>query len=726
MHLHYSGPHLYAALERPLQRGLPRLPADQRKGVAVRVSFTPSVGPLGAFVALSLLLAGEAVRAQTLDLPEDAAAEAHAVSSDGALVVGEAGGQVAQWTQAGGVASLGTNGVALDVSGDGSVIVGHTPGANGRSIAFRRTQAGGIQTLGVIGSDGTAFLDESKAEGISRDGAVIVGSSHDATVFATRAFRWTQAGGMQSLGTLAGGNASFAYGASADGSVVVGSSNSATSAGQEAFRWTQAGGMVALGKLNAGNSSEAFAVSDDGTVVVGQAADGAAFNSLRAFRWTQATGLQSLGVLNFGTSSQAHDISGDGLVIVGGANDGAGGNQLRAFRWTQAGGMQTVEDWLRGQGAVIAADVTRIANGTNSDGTVIVGRTADGKMFIARGGADGAGGGGGGGVPAPAPAPVATQRQSIPAGLITVDDLSRSIASTATANSGVAATIGTSLNGAGSRPLDRRAGGDGKSVVWLTGDWGREDHGARDGTLSLGEFGVGHDLGPVQTNLVGGYAHMRQDTLLGGSTEVDAGYAKVEVLSQLTGDERDGLWLVLTGVGVWGKAAVQRNYLTNGGLTDSSKGTSDIEGYGFRGRLEWEQLIDHVSPYTELSWSRTCLAGYTESGGAFPVAFNENCDSATEARLGSDLAYPIDDSVRLLGIVEGVHRFEETANGVSGQVIGLGGFSFAGAKNEQTWARGGAGVEFDLDAASLSFMANASTVGETPSVLLSSSLRVRF
>lgn len=693
----------------------------------MRVSFGQIAGTFVSCIGFLLFLSGIGVQAQTLDLPADAAAEAHAVSSDGALVVGEAGGQIAQWTQAGGVAGLGSNGIALDVSGDGSVIVGHTPGVNGRSIAFRRTQAGGLQTLGVIGSDGTAFLDESKAEGISRDGTVVVGSTHDATVFATRAFRWTQAGGMESLGTLAGGNASFAYGTSADGSVIVGSSNSAASVGQEAFRWTQAGGLVALGKLNAGNSSEAFAVSDDGTVVVGQATDGAALNSLRAFRWTQAGGLQSLGVLNLGTSSQAHDVSGDGLVIVGGANDGSGGNQLRAFRWTQAGGMQTVEDWLRGQGAVIVGDVTRIANGTNSDGTVVVGRTADGKMFIARGGAGAGGGGaGGGGVAGPATASVAAQPQAFPAGLITVDDLSNSIVSTATTNGSVVTTIGTSLNGAGSRPLDRRTIGNGRSIVWLTGDWGREDHGTRDGALSLGEFGFGHDLGLLQLNLVGGYAHMRQDTVLGGATKVDAAYAKAEMLSQLSGDAESGAWLVLTGVGIWGEADVRRNYITNGGLTDRSTGTPDIEGYGVRGRLEWEELTDFISPYTELSWSRTCLAGYTESGGAFPVTFNENCDSTTEARLGADLAYPIDDGVRLLGIVEGVHRFEETANGVSGQVVGLGGFRFAGARHDQTWARGGAGIEVDFEAASLSFMANASTAGETPSVLLSSSLQVRF
>ena len=79
---------------------------------------------------------------------------------------------------------------------------------------------------------------------------VVVGVA--TTVTTVEAFRWTQAGGMVSLGDLPGGAVqSTARGVNADGSVVIGDGTSAS--GTEAFRWTQAGGMVGLGDLPGGS-----------------------------------------------------------------------------------------------------------------------------------------------------------------------------------------------------------------------------------------------------------------------------------------------------------------------------------------------------------------------------------------------------------------------------------------------------------------------------------------
>ncbi|HPT48699.1 MAG TPA: hypothetical protein PLS67_09270 [Accumulibacter sp.] len=47
---------------------------------------------------------------------------------------------------------------------------------------------------------------------------------------------------------------SVAYGVSADGTVVVGNTHEVTSNTSKAFRWTQTSGMVGLGTLNGGNS----------------------------------------------------------------------------------------------------------------------------------------------------------------------------------------------------------------------------------------------------------------------------------------------------------------------------------------------------------------------------------------------------------------------------------------------------------------------------------------
>jgi probable HAF family extracellular repeat protein len=94
--------------------------------------------------------------------------------------------------------------------------------------------------------------DRSYAYGVSADGAVVVGWAYNAAGY-YRAFRWTASGGMQDLGTL-GGGWSEAYGVSADGAVVVGVADNAAGQGR-AFRWTESGGHARprhAGRLGAG------------------------------------------------------------------------------------------------------------------------------------------------------------------------------------------------------------------------------------------------------------------------------------------------------------------------------------------------------------------------------------------------------------------------------------------------------------------------------------------
>jgi probable HAF family extracellular repeat protein len=123
---------------------------------------------------------------------------------------------------------------ANGVSADGAVVVGWSLNAASPPRAFRWTASGGMQDLGTLPGGSS-----SQANGVSADGAVVVGLAHNAAS-APRAFRWTAAGGMQDLGTLPGYDYSWANGVSADGSVVVGSS------GEHAFRWTASGGMEDL------------------------------------------------------------------------------------------------------------------------------------------------------------------------------------------------------------------------------------------------------------------------------------------------------------------------------------------------------------------------------------------------------------------------------------------------------------------------------------------------
>ncbi|MFV0283301.1 MAG: autotransporter domain-containing protein [Castellaniella sp.] len=238
---------------------------------------------------------------------------------------------------------------AVAVSADGSVIIGE--GSSGR--AFRWTDASQIESLGSLSGGSGA-----DANGISADGRVIVGSSAVASG-RNHAFRWTEAGRMQDLGDL-GGDYAEAYAVSADGNVIVGRSELGNGSGEiHAFRWTEAEQMQDLGTL--GGNSRAEAVSEDGGVIAGISF--LADRSARAFRWTEAGRMQDLGTLG-GRRSYAKAVSADGSVIIGDSEIETG--STRAFRWTEA---RLMEDL----GTLGGDFATAIA--VSADGSVIVGNS---------------------------------------------------------------------------------------------------------------------------------------------------------------------------------------------------------------------------------------------------------------------------------------------------------------------------------------------------------------
>ena len=212
---------------------------------------------------------------------------ATAVSADGKVVVGQADTPIGsyhatRWSGSA-IPDLGTlggrNSSATAVSADGSVVVGNSDiTSNAASHAFRWTQSVGMADLGTLGGG------PSSANAVSADGSVVVGDA-DTTFFkgVYHAFRWTQTGGMADLGTL-GGMYSYANAVSADGRVVVGYAD--TGNAQRAFRWTQASGMQSVEQWLAANgvtvapelaTRSATAASADGSVVVGQLANSNAF-----------------------------------------------------------------------------------------------------------------------------------------------------------------------------------------------------------------------------------------------------------------------------------------------------------------------------------------------------------------------------------------------------------------------------------------------------------------
>ena len=96
------------------------------------------------------------------------------------------------------------------------------------------------------------------------------------------------------------------------------------SGGSRAFRWTQSGGMVALAPLPGDTDAAATAVSANGAIVFGMSSPRLMSREItwalngadtRAFCWTQATGVQDLKQL---LVADGRDLTGLNIVSITG------------------------------------------------------------------------------------------------------------------------------------------------------------------------------------------------------------------------------------------------------------------------------------------------------------------------------------------------------------------------------------------------------------------------
>jgi len=611
--------------------------------------------------------------------------EAVDLSADGSVVVGyngTVGGARRAFRWTGGIMSdLGTIGgtwsAAYGVSADGSTVVGESGIAGGGAHhAFRWTAGGGMSSLGTLGGK------NSEAAGVSANGSVVVGNSQITGDSAYHAFRWTQATGMSSLGTL-GGTDSWATGVSADGSVIVGSSQNA-GGDRRAFRWT--GGIMSdLGTLG-GTYSYANGVSANGSVVVGESdiAGGAS----HAFRWTLAAGMNDLGTLG-GTYSGAHGVSADGSVVVGESSTAGGGT--RAFRWTQAAGMQSVTTWLAGASIAVPAGWTlTTANATSSDGSVVVGNgtapNGNNQAWVARVG--GAGSGLIVDLPAFNNALIESGGRAVQAG-------------TGLSNLALFGAHHRSLLDSG---LARSRDG---ACAWATADAARDNsNGTR---MELAEAGVCKDIGSSRLGVGIGAAQARQDWSLGGGAKYDGQYLIAEAASAFG----NGIEGSLTGYYGRFDTRINRNYL-NGANVDTSRAEPNARASALRLRLDWKDAAKlgpfDLSPYAAITWSKTRLDGYAETGGGFPARFDAAKSKMSDLRIGAAAKTALTAATDLRLGLEAAHRFDDSTTGINGQVVGLWNFSLPGQRVKRTVAR--ATVDFDhrlSNSAALTF--GATTAG---------------
>lgn len=159
-----------------------------------------------------------------VDSPTSSAASwAFGTSGDGDVVVGNSNGGAFRWTREHGTTELG-RGEATAASAGGDIVAGYLHTSNGRE-AFRWTEDGGMDLLGQLPGRDRGPGAYSNALDLSLDGSVIVGegATRDGGI---EAFRWTAEHGMVGLGDFPGGAlTSTANAISADGSLIVGHGN---------------------------------------------------------------------------------------------------------------------------------------------------------------------------------------------------------------------------------------------------------------------------------------------------------------------------------------------------------------------------------------------------------------------------------------------------------------------------------------------------------------------
>ena len=225
------------------------------------------------------------------------------------------------------------------------------------ATATTSAQEASFQGLGALPND-VGFFD-SKAHGISDDGAFIVGESYDEGWVG---FIWHEDTGMTLLPDIPGASIHARAFACADGgSIVVGYGNRDGGNINDAIRWVS-GAPVSLGLPlgpNPNDDGEANAVSPDGLVIVGQYGVGGGLDL--PYRWVNGT-VTCLGSLR--TDGLVHGVAEgltpDGLIIVGSARNDDGFNQ--AFRW---------EDGV--MSALPSGGSPSVAHDVSDDGSIVVG-----------------------------------------------------------------------------------------------------------------------------------------------------------------------------------------------------------------------------------------------------------------------------------------------------------------------------------------------------------------
>jgi|GEM_PF-4476740 len=479
-----------------------------------------------------------------------------------------------------------------------------------------------------------------------------------------------------------------------------------------AFRWTDAGGVENLGVSDGFLSSSAHAVNRDGSIVVGTQwlADNA---GSRAFRWSESTGIVSLGTLNDRSSSWANDVSADGAVIVGTAREV---NDSIAFRWTEATGMISVEQWLTNAGVALDTSkytvVMKEAYQVSDNGEVVLGYTdsseteGDESTYVA----------------------VLARVSPDGSGVVNLADYSYSVQETgAQALLGSTAITDIIMFGAHHRSVMDNgfaANSYDTSCFWATGDHG-ENNEARSKT-SLAEVGLCQDFGTTRIGLSVGKAWTEQTLGLGGTGDYDGSFVTVEAAHRFNNGLQPS---ILAMYGQYDLEMIRR--YDNGGVLDTSTGTTDLASRALRLRADWKDLLTlnkvSISPYAAYTWSESDVESYIELGGGFPAQYDRNEWRTSDIRIGAAAEYALTERSHFNFMLETIRRLDRDTNQTSGEILGLGGFNVEGVAIERTWTRALVDLDYSLNKSTLfSLGANFSSSGAEDAWGITAGLKFQF
>ncbi|HFC6351859.1 TPA: hypothetical protein ACFNMH_000753 [Neisseria elongata] len=297
--------------------------------------------------ALPAAAASDITDLGTLKNDNSSGSRAHAVNSDGSIVVGMAfndynnTNHATVWSGSGWTTKTDLGTLKADnsswshayaVSHDGSVVAGQSKNDNGfdHAIVWSGSNWATKTDLGTLKADNSG---RSIASGLSHDGLVVAGTA-SSDINYSRATVWSGSNWATKtdLGTLrtdnTGGSSAFAT--NSDGSVVVGSSDWDSSLSGHATVWSGSrwATKTDLGTLRTDNSgsSSARAVSSDGSVVVGESLnDNGELHATvwSGSGWATKTDLGTLKSDNSG-DSYARAASGDGSTVGGEAENDNG------------------------------------------------------------------------------------------------------------------------------------------------------------------------------------------------------------------------------------------------------------------------------------------------------------------------------------------------------------------------------------------------------------------